>query len=226
MNRYDEDYDELEIPSSNPAIGTNIRQLREEKRLTQKSFSEMIDISLEELQEIEKGIIIPNEALVKKMIPILRISYYDMMTRDILKERNETTIAMKKSATRSSYDWYYGSRKKVLLDLLYLIGVPLVFIIAFFLLKPYQDFINSQNEEIIFTDTSRVIFSYLACSAISGVIFTINMAGRYHYQFQLWHLLWITTLFWLVLIVGAIITIPYYIYKIITLIVKRGKNHL
>lgn len=226
MNRYDEDYDELEIPSSNPAIGTNIRQLREEKRLTQKSFSEMIDIPLEELQGIEKGTIIPNEILIKKMLPILRISYYDIMTRDILKERNETTVAMKKSSSRGSYDWYYGSRKKVLLDILYLVGVPLVFVLTFLLLKPYQDYINSQSEEIIFTDASRIIFAYLACSAISGVIFTINMAGKYHYHFQLWHLFWITTLFWLVLIAGAIITVPYYIYTIIMLIVKRGKNHL
>lgn len=73
MNRYDEDYDELEIPSSNPAIGTNIRQLREEKRLTQKSFSEMIDIPLEELQGIEKGTIIPNETLIKKCFPFLEL---------------------------------------------------------------------------------------------------------------------------------------------------------
>lgn len=223
MNRYDDE--ELIAPEQNPAIGTNIKQLRIEKNLSISELSELTGVSEEDILNFEKGTSIPSKNQIESLIGILRISYYDMMTRDILSERNEITLKMKKSKDRSSYNWFYGSKKKIILNILYLIGVPLLFLIASVFLKNVQNFINESFETEVFTDTRRYILAYLCCSIVSGVLITIELAIRFNYQFQVWHIMWITTLCWIVVIIGAIGTIPYYIYIIVELITKKGKNH-
>jgi len=226
MNRYDEDYDELEIPEHNEALSTNITQLRIEKRLTTKELAELSLIDESKIIAFEKGQLEPTKEEILKLIAILKISYYDMMTRDIQKERSEITIKMKKSKDRKKYDWFYGSKKKVALDIIYLISVPLVFLLAYFAVGSVRDAYNEFMEEEVISSSSQTLMAYLICSIISGVIITINLAGRFHYQFQLWHLLWISALCWLVIVIGLIGTIPYYIYVIVNLIIKKGKNHL
>lgn len=222
MNRYDED-EELEIPTSNPHLATNIKQLRIEKRLTQEDLASQLNVSLDIVKAWEKGEIVPTELEIKNMLGILRIGYYDMMTRDILGERNQTTAQMKKSKERNNYDWFYGSKKKVLLDIIYLIAVPVVFVLAYFILKNIKSYVDMERT---FSNSTCLLISYVICSLISGVIVSINLAIRYKYTFQIWHLFWITTLCWIVIVIGIVVTIPYYIYIIINLIIKRGKNHL
>ncbi len=222
MNRYDEDDEKLVAPDSNPHLSTNIMQLRKEKRLTQEEFSEKLGVMVEEVKAWEKGEIVPSKKEIEKMITILKISYYDMMTRDILTERNQITIKMKKSKDRSNYDWYYGSKKKIILDLVYLTGIPLVFFLAFVIFKNAGYYVGT---EFVQSNILRFALAYISCSIISGIIVTINIAIKFKYQFQWWHLFWISTLSWIVVLIGIISTIPYYIYTIVNLIMKRGKNH-
>ncbi len=224
MNRY-EDEEELEIPSENPHLSTNIRQLRTERRLSIEEFSDQLNVDVETVKAWEKGTLVPTPAQINSMLPILKIGLYDMMTRDILGERNQTTIQMKKSKDRGNYDWFYGSRKKVIISLVYIIITPLIFFVAFLLNKDAGIF-NEETLEVEPVLWVRILCSYRPCAIISGIIIAINFFMRIHYRFQIWHIFLIEFLFIAIIIVGLIGAIPYYIYTIVMLIMKRGKNHL
>ena len=77
-------------------LGANIKLLREEARLTKEQLAEKVNISVEELTNIEKGKIIPDNRLLKQMCVYLRISVEDILERDIVEERNEAGRRMKK----------------------------------------------------------------------------------------------------------------------------------
>lgn len=98
MNRYkyEEDFSEEVIPKENLHLGSNIKQLRIEKRLSIVDIANKVEVEEEVVKKWESGEQIPTEEQVKKLLPILKISYYDIMTRDIVAERNATTIQMKK----------------------------------------------------------------------------------------------------------------------------------
>ena len=59
-------------------LGANIKLLREEARLTKEELAEKVNISVEELTNIEKGKIIPDNRLLKQMCVYLRISVEDI----------------------------------------------------------------------------------------------------------------------------------------------------
>lgn len=221
IDRYDEDED-LIAPETNPHLCTNIRQLRIEKRMSTTEFAKELNVAEDIVKAWEKGEAIPSEDEIKKMVEILRISYYDMMTRDILREREETTEKMKKSKERISYNWYYGSRKKVVLDIIYLVSIPLVFLIAFLLTKNLK--YELDGEIIQISTAARIVIAYCPCAIISGVIFLTNIVLRYQIKFQFWYIFIIQFIIGISIVVSFFITIPYYIYIIYNLIKKRGRN--
>lgn len=225
--RYEEELDESQIPTVNPKLFSNIKQLRIEKRLSTKDLADLMNVDEAKVIAWEKNKAVPDTAQIKQMVNYLKISYVDMMTRDILAERVEAERKIKRSKDRANYNWYYGSRKRIILYLIYLTCVPGIFLITAFL---FGNMINDRFQYSFLYATlgeaTKYVIAYSACSIISGVIITIRFFSRIHYHFQLWHLFWITTLFWLVFVVGLLATIPYYIYIVVMLIVKRGRNHL
>ena len=225
MNRYEEDLYE-DIPEVNPHLSTNIKQLRIEARLKEKDLAEKIGVEEQTIKDWEKGKIIPTTQEIEKMLPILRISLYDIMSRDILSERNNAEKKMLKSKDRSNYNWYYGDRRKVLLDIIYLITFPILFLVFAFPLKEIIKPIYIYTD--IYTllgDTSSFIMAYVITSLLSGILISIKLVSYYRIQFQWWHIFWISLLFIVVEIIGIIGTVPYYIYILIRLIILKGRNH-
>lgn len=225
MNRYEEELYE-DIPEVNPYISTNIKQLRLEARLKEKDLALAIGVEEETIKDWEKGKSIPSRIEIEKMLPHLRIGLYDIMTRDILTERNNAEKKMLKSKDRSNYNWYYGDRKKVLLDIIYLIAFPSLFLLCAFPLQGLMSTIYMFTD--IYTllgDVSPYLVAYVITSLISGILISIKLVIYYRFQFQWWHIFWISLLFIIVEIIGIIGTIPYYIYILIRLIVLKGRNH-
>lgn len=226
MNRYEEEYLE-DIPEVNPYLGSNIKVLREEARLKEQDLAEALSVSVEEIKSFEKGTKVPTKDQVLKILPLLRIGHYDIMTRNILEERNNALKAMRNSKERNNYNWYFGDRSVVILNILYLILIPLVFLILAFPLRSFVSFINFYiGEYAIISKETPILQAYTVVSFISGVLIVINFLKSINYVFRLWHIIWLSLLLTICVFIGLIGTIPYYIYIVVRLIVLRGRNHL
>lgn len=226
MNRYEEFLDELDIPKENPYLGSNIKQLRIEQGLTIKEFSEKVDIDFKKIKEIENNIYIPSFQEVEKMIPVLRISHYDIMTRNIVEERKTSEKKIKHSKDRKNYDWYYGSVKKVVLDMVFIIGIPALFLIGLVIVYPLtkENYVESTLYNYL-GENIKYLIAYLFSSVITGIVITINILKKYNYHFVWWHIFYLSVIITIVEAIGVLLTIPYYIYIIINLIIKKGRNH-
>lgn len=226
MNRYEEFLDELDIPKENPYLGSNIKQLRIEQGLTIKEFSKKVDIDLKKIKEIENNIYIPSFQEVEKMIPVLRISHYDIMTRNIVEERKTSEKKIKHSKDRKNYDWYYGSVKKVVLDMVFIIGIPALFLIGLIIVYPLtkENYVESTLYNYL-GENIKYLIAYLFSSVITGIVITINIFKKYNYHFVWWHIFYLSVIITIVEAIGVLLTIPYYIYIIINLIIKKGRNH-
>lgn len=226
MNRYEEFLEELDIPKENPYLGSNIKQLRIEQRLTIKEFSEKVDISLKTIKDIESNIYIPSFQEVEKMIQVLRISHYDIMTRNIVEERKSAENKIRHSKERKNYDWYYGSVKKIVLDIIFIIGVPVLFLIGLFIVYPIikNSYVDSTLYNIL-GENIKYLIAYLFSSVITGIVITIKGLIKFNYHFVWWHIFYFSIIMTIVEVIGFLLTIPYYIYIIINLIIKKGRNH-
>ena len=102
-------------------LPSNIKVLREEARLSVEEFAKRANVSVETVIGWEKGTI---KVYTKDLIvicPILRISEEDIRERDIKQERLDAYDRMKHGLNRRNFNWYYGSRSKVIFYLLPLI---------------------------------------------------------------------------------------------------------
>ena len=225
MNRY-YDEEEYNIPGSNPCLYSNIKVLREEARLTIEDLAEKMEVSSEVIKLWESNKAVPSYYEIEKLCKYLRISQYDIMTRDILDERNKADKKLRSSSERKNYDWYYGSKKIVTLNLVYLIGMPLlyIFFVFFWHLVPI-DLSLFVSIISIFGNAFNYIIAYVGCALISGWIIAITFMIKIRYRFKFWHLLFISFYVTVVELVGLIGTIPYYIYTLIKLITLKGRNH-
>lgn len=226
MNRYDEIVDDSLVPSANPHLGSNIHILREEGRMSINELAEKVEMEPNYLREIEKGKIVPKTNEIKKLLPYLRISYYDIMTRDIYEERKDADKKLRGSSERRNYNWYYGSKKVVVLSLVYLISVPCLYLFGLFVLYPLVKYIYIDT--IIYKqlgDNFRYIFAYFPCAIISGIIIVIKFLITHNYHFSWWHIFILSLAITITEALGIILTIPYYIYTIVSLIIKKGRNH-
>ena len=225
MNRY-YDEEELEIPSSNPYLYSNIKVLREEARLSIDALATKMNVSSEDVKNWELGKVIPTYFQVESLCTFLRISHYDIMTRNIKEERDETERKLKSSRNRSNYDWYYGSKKIITLNLIYLIGLPLIFVFLVF----FWHLVPIDTPSIIyiiaiFGGLFNYVIAYIGCALISGWIMAITFMIKKRYRFQFWHIFLIGIFITVVELIGIIGTIPYYIYTLVKLITLRGRNH-
>ena len=226
MNRYEEEYLE-NIPENNPFLGSNIRVLRIEARLKEKDLADSLNVTVDVIKSWEKGLTVPSTEQLLKMLPLLRIGHYDIMTRNIQEERDNAEKAIRKSKDRNNYNWYYGDRSVVALNIIYLILIPLLFILLAYPLSFFTNFIYiSFGDIVLIGPDTPLLRAYAVVAFTSGVLIVVKFLKRIRYHFQIWHLFWIAPLLAVVMIIGIIGTVPYYIYIIVRLIVLRGRNHL
>lgn len=226
MNRYEEFLEDLDIPNESIYLGSNINILRKEQRISIDDFAGIVNIDKNIIKQIEQGKVIPSFDEVETISKALRISHRDIMVRNIKEERSIADKSMRNSKDRKNYDWYYGSTKRVVLDLIYLICVPILFILGLFVFYPLSK--NAFTDSTLYNligENIKYVIAYIICSIITGVIFTINVLRKYNYHFVWWHIFCFSTVSVLVEAVGVLITVPYYIYKLVNLIIKKGRNH-
>lgn len=216
-------------------LHTNIKVLREEARLTIADFASAMEVDLETAKRWEKGKVVPSNQEIQKMCPLLRISYEDMLERDILSERREAGSMMKKSHNRQTYNWYYGDTKKIAFYLVYLVLIPSLVVLGYFGQKIVFDiepdmirtiFLPYFSIEVINKNITLLMWlhSYYLISFVAGVMITVKLAIRIRYRFQWWHIFWYTVIIFIIEIGGLLLMIPYWGYSFYKAIIKRGKN--
>lgn len=225
MNRY-YDEEEFDIPESNPYLYSNIKILREEARISVEELAKLMSVSNEIVKMWESNKLVPSFTEVEQLSKLLRISHYDIMTRNIKQERYEADKKLRSSKSRGDYNWYYGSKKIVVLNLIYLIGLPLIYIFFVF----FWNFVPIEIPYIIyiiniFGNFFNYVIAYIGCGLITGWIMAITFMIKKRYRFQFWHIFLISIFITVIEIISIVGTIPYYIYTLIKLIILKGRNH-
>lgn len=206
-------------------LGANIKLLREEARLTKEELAEKVNISVEELTNIEKGKIIPDNKLLKQMCVYLRISVEDILERDIVAERNDAGRRMKSSSVRKDYNWYLGDRKKLAMYISYLIVIPVTFILALLLFSQTKEILVNELEMPIFQANITIfMWSYLITCLPTFVYVLLFIIKKYSITFRWWYLLILQFIFTLGMLLAAIALIPGIFYSMYQIFIKKGKN--
>ena len=211
-------------------IGKNIKLLRKEARLTIEELASESEISIERLEEIETN---ETKVFTKELMvlcPILHISEEDIRERNLEEERRQAEINLKGSKSRTNYNWYYGDKKKILFYVLNLILVPVVFFVAYLICNKILPIIF-QPDEFIDMETCQmlikryqIIYPYIASSITSLVFMVIELFKKVKIPLYYWYLFFIGIIISLLFIAGIILLIPFYIYCIYQIFVKKGKN--
>ena len=209
-------------------ISTNIKVLRIEARLTYEELSEITNISVESLKLFEKGKLVPSTKEVEILCKPLRISYDDIIERDILSERNDAGRRMRKSSERNNYNWYLGNRNIFGIYLGYMLFI-LIGLIGIAILSKVLgiDFITIVDESGILLPTTwmeAIITSFVIMSYPSGIAFIIWLLIKIRYRFVWWHIFFISFVISLIPICGIIIILPSIGYSFYKSVIKRGKN--
>ena len=206
-------------------LGANIKLLREEARLTKEELAEKVNISVEELTNIEKGKIIPDNKLLKQMCVYLRISVEDILERDIVAERNDAGRRMKSSSVRKDYNWYLGDRKKLAMYISYLIVIPVTFILALLLFSQTKEILVNELEMPVFQANIRIfMWSYLITCLPAFVYVLLFIIKKYNITFRWWYLLILQFIFTIGMLLAAIALIPGIFYSMYQIFIKKGKN--
>ena len=206
-------------------LGANIKLLREEARLTKEELAEKVNISVEELTNIEKGKIIPDNKLLKQMCVYLRISVEDILERDIVAERNDAGRRMKSSSVRKDYNWYLGDRKKLAMYISYLIVIPVTFILALLLFSQTKEILVNELEMPVFQANIRIfMWSYLITCLPAFVYVLLFIIKKYSITFRWWYLLILQFIFTIGMLLAAIALIPGIFYSMYQIFIKKGKN--
>lgn len=206
-------------------LGANIKLLREEARLTKEELAEKVNISVEELTNIEKGKIIPDNKLLKQMCVYLRISVEDILERDIVAERNDAERRMKSSSVRKDYNWYLGDRKKLAMYISYLIVIPVTFILALLLFSQTKEILVNELEMPVFQANIRIfMWSYLITCLPTFVYVLLFIIKKYSVTFRWWYLLILQFIFTIGMLLAAIALVPGIFYSMYQIFIKKGKN--
>ncbi len=206
-------------------INTNIKVLREEARLSKEEFAEKMDINVETVILWEKGKLDPTEQEIKKMCPILRIHIDDFLERDILSERTDAGNRMKRSNTRSNYNWYLGNRLSMAFYISYLIIIPILFFLVFSIGKKYINNIVVEYE-LNYDELKMLplLYAFIVGGFTSSIYIYIYLFKRNIIVFKVWYLLWISAIVPISIFVGAITLPIVYIYAFYKGIIRKGKN--
>lgn len=207
-------------------IHTNIKVLRTEARLTQEEFAEKIGVSTETVVLWEKGKLDPTEKEITLMCPVLRIHEEDFLERDILAERNDAGRRMKQGSTRTTYNWYYGNRTTMAFYISYLILLPVVMVLTYFVMNGILHEIHS----MVSMDYSRyikiytIVYTIASGGVVTSVYLLIYLFKNRIIRFRYWYIFIIGTLISILIVVSSIAMIPLYGYAFYKGVIKKGKN--
>lgn len=217
----------------NKTLGTNIKTLRMERRLSIEEFSEQTNISTDRIKAFEDGSERPLFKELLVMCPILRISDQDILERDILAERKDAEKRMKGKESRTNFNWYYGDKKHKIFLICWIVSVIIFYTINFLIIK--QVIANSLTEENNITQEeydalvagfkALQIFGPLVVAGIINTIFMVIEIFKFRaFRFSFWFI-YILFLIGLPIVIGiaSILTLPSIIYAFYQLIAKKGK---
>ena len=214
-------------------LPSNIKVLREEARLSVEEFAHLANVSIETVVGWEKGTI---KVYTKDLIvicPILRISEEDIKERDIKKERLDAYDRMKHGNSRKNFDWYYGSKSKVIYYLLPIILIPIVALLGYLISLSMQDYYKELNDLWIQAGNSApnylfeyyyIIYPIIAATGVSIVFMIIEIIKRFRQYFRWWYIMIAISFSSVLFFIALIATIPFYIYCIYQVFVLKGKN--
>lgn len=208
-------------------IHTNIKVLRTEARLTQEEFAEKMNVSVETVVLWEKGKLDPTSREITLMCPILRIHEEDFLERDILQERNDAGRRMKQGSSRSTYDWYYGSRTKAAFYISYLVLIPVVMLITYFMMNKVIGMVDITEESkdlITMLNMYKWVYTIGAGGFVSSIYVIIYLFRNRIITFRYWYIFIIGTLISIMVVVCSIAMIGLYGYAFYKGIIKKGKN--
>lgn len=208
-------------------IHSNIKVLRIEARLSQEEFAEKMGVDVETVKLWEKGKLDPTSSEITKMCPILRIHEEDFLERDIEAERNDAGRRMKKSDSRTTYNWYYGKKSTMAFYISYLIILPVVAILTFLIVgsffKEIIDILEVEDPSS-FILMYQSIYTFSACGIVSSIYVIIYLFKNGIIRFRYWYIFIIGTLISIMVVVCGIATIGLYGYAFYKGIIKKGKN--
>lgn len=209
-----------------PYINTNIRVLREEARLSKEEFAEKMNVDVETVNQWEKGKLEPTDKEIVRMCPILRIHVEDFLQRDILSERNDAGRRMKKGNSRSSYNWYFGSRSQMAYYISYLVLIPIVFVLVYVSFKNYFTQLQQSYPELVTFSISfrSIVYASFVDGFISSVYIFVYLFKNRIISFKWWFIFWISAIITIATIIGLISTPIIYVYAFYKGIIRRGKN--
>lgn len=214
-------------------LPSNIKVLREEARLSVEEFAERANVSVETVIGWEKGTI---KVYTKDLIvicPILRISEEDIRERDIKQERLDAYDRMKHGSNRRNFNWYYGSRSKVIFYLLPLILIPIAALLGYLVSLSIADYYKELNDLWIEAGNSApnfifeyysVIYPIVAACSVAGVFIIIEIIRRFRQYLKWWYIMLAISFSSVLYVIICIATLPYYIYCFYQVFVLKGKN--
>lgn len=214
-------------------LPSNIKVLREEARLSVEEFAKLAAVSVETVIGWEKGAIKVYTKDLLVICPILRISEEDIRERDIKQERLDAYERMKHGNSRKNFDWYYGSRSKVIYYLLPIILIPLAALLGYLVSLTMGEYYKGLNDLWIQAGNSspnilyeyyNIIYPFVA-AVICGVIFmVIEVIKRFRQYLRWWYIMIAVSFSSILFFVACVAVIPFYIYCIYQVFILKGKN--
>lgn len=221
------------MDQENYYLPSNIKILREEARLSVEDLARLANVSVETVIGWEKGTVKVYTKDLLVICPILRISEEDIRKRDIKKEREEAYERMKHGNSRKNFDWYYGSRSKLIFYILPLILIPLVSFLGYLVSLSMTDYYQELKDLWIQAGNSApnylfeyyyLIYPIVAATLCSLVFIVILIIKRYRQYLKWWYLMIAISFSSVLMVVAAVCVIPFYIYCIYQVFVLKGKN--
>ncbi len=220
------------INNENEFLGSNIRLLREEARLTIEEFAEKAGVSVEVVKMWENGTLKPYTKELMVICPILRIHEEDILERNLVEERQSAYKKMKQGPNRKNFDWYYGSRSKFIFYLLAVILIPLVGLITGLLLynnaaiEEAKEIWNeaSNGEPNYLLEYAHIIYAYVMAAICGGVFMIIDVVKRFRQYIRVWYIILAISFSSIIFTAIMLVLIPYYGYCLYQVCIKRGKN--
>lgn len=185
-------------------LSKNIKLLREEARLSKQELADKVNVSVDELITYEKAKAIPSKDLLEKMCVYLRISYEDIIERDLVNERNEAGKRMHQGANIKTYSWYYRTPQELIYYITYIILVGL----GYYLLTLFTNY----------------LYAYIIIGGIAGVYISTFIIRKKHLRFNVYYIFFIPIILSIIIIMGNILMIPFIFHAIYVLLIKHGRK--
>lgn len=216
-------------------LSSNLRLLRNEANLSLEELSERTSINVILLEAFENDKYSPNEYQLEVICKVLRIPYDEISERDLVEERKQATHMMKSKENRNNFNWYFGSRKKFIFYLSYIIYfVVTISLFSLYYINKFENItLDMLRKEWLTTSSlsfeTYVILFYYTHMSVGITIFSLGVSvfllidyfSKHSFYFRWWYIFWISFFFTCLQIIGFVGALPYLIYVIIKLIKRK-----